>query len=168
MRRKTLDLSKYRLIIFDMNGTLTNTPFIDKQPLHMLPGRVKRCMELREQGIACAIATNQGGVAWGFTTPEAATEEVQCVAGAIGASLFEVAFGYPKHPKVDPQWSTPELLSMRKPAPGMLISIMSKLGVTHDATLMVGDLEEDEQAAKNAAVDFVWAKDFFEEDELPF
>lgn len=49
----------------------------------------------------------------------------------------------------------------RKPNPGMLLEGMKHVGVEASETLFVGDRDEDEQAAKNAGVDFVWAKDFF-------
>jgi D-glycero-D-manno-heptose 1,7-bisphosphate phosphatase len=49
----------------------------------------------------------------------------------------------------------------RKPGPGMLREAMSDFEADPDETLYVGDRPEDEQAAKNAGVDFVWASEFF-------
>lgn len=51
-----------KLYIFDLNGTLTNTPFIDHQPLALLPGRKEKLSKLKEGGATLAIATNK--VAW--------------------------------------------------------------------------------------------------------
>ena len=155
---------QYLLIIFDMNGTLTNTPFIDKQPLHLLPGRKERCRALSNRGITLAIASNQGGVAFGFTSETLAKYEVATIAEQIGTKWFRVAYGHPKPKTGYEQYASSEHLAMRKPAPGMLIAIMKNTHFAPHETLMVGDREEDEQAAKNAGCDFMWAKDFFGED----
>lgn len=54
----------------------------------------------------------------------------------------------------------------RKPNAGMLIEAMQAYHVSASETLYVGDRDEDEQAAKNAGCSFVWAKDFFECENL--
>ena len=159
---------RYKLIIFDMNGTLTNTPFIDKQPLQLLPGRKEHLTALREEYADAglnpplfAIASNQGGVAFGFATEIEARDEVAGIAIQIDTTLFEVSFGHPK-PKIGYEhYGTDAMLVRRKPAPGMLLALMQRTGITPDDTLMVGDLPEDQKAAKAAGVDFVWARDFF-------
>lgn len=150
-----------KLAILDLNGTLTGTPFIDKQPLALLPGRLAKCQELREQGIKLAIASNQGGVAFGFTTEQIATQEVENIAQQIGAEDYMIAFGHPKPKKGFERYATPEMLALRKPEPGMLINLMEACGASPDETIMVGDREEDELAAGAAGVKFVLAGLFF-------
>lgn len=49
----------------------------------------------------------------------------------------------------------------RKPEPGMIFRAMLAERVTVKDTLMVGDRPEDEQAARNAGVDFMSADEFF-------
>ncbi len=49
----------------------------------------------------------------------------------------------------------------RKPGPGMLLHAMSKFHVTAARTLMVGDRDEDRQAAARARCDFEDATKFF-------
>ena len=49
----------------------------------------------------------------------------------------------------------------RKPGPGMLLEIIEQSGEAKRDTLMVGDRPEDEQAARNAGVNFMWADAFF-------
>jgi D-glycero-D-manno-heptose 1,7-bisphosphate phosphatase len=150
-----------KLVIFDLNNTLANTPFIDKQPLALLPGRLEKCQELREQGITLAIASNQGGVAFGFTIEAIATQEVADIAKQIGAEHFMVAFGHPKPKRGFERYGSPEMLSLRKPEPGMLINLMRVCGASPDETIMVGDREEDSLAAGAAGVKFVLAELFF-------
>lgn len=53
----------------------------------------------------------------------------------------------------------------RKPAPGMLEHAMQANGFEPEETLMVGDSEEDMQAAVAANCAFMWANDFFGRDK---
>lgn len=163
---------KYDLIIFDMNGTLTNTPFIDKQPLHLLPGRKEHLAALREAykrdgygnpAPSYAIASNQGGVAFGFISEQEARDEVGEIAHWIGTSIYEVSFGHPKPKAGYEKYATEAMLARRKPAPGMLNMIMARLQIQPENTLMVGDMMEDKQAAQAAGIDFQWAREFFPE-----
>ena len=43
----------------------------------------------------------------------------------------------------------------------MLLRIMSRLGVSGEETLFVGDLPTDREAAGRAGVHFMWANEFF-------
>jgi D-glycero-D-manno-heptose 1,7-bisphosphate phosphatase len=52
----------------------------------------------------------------------------------------------------------------RKPAPGMLLSLMGQFGVSADETIYVGDMDSDRQAAEAAGVTFIHASKFFKED----
>jgi HAD superfamily hydrolase (TIGR01549 family) len=49
-----------------------------------------------------------------------------------------------------------------KPNPGMLLRIMQALEVGPEATLYIGDLEIDQEAARRAGVAFMWAHEFFQ------
>ena len=52
----------YRLVIFDLNGTLANTPFLDHEPLHLLPGRKQACEQLRmDETIHTLVASRNRG-----------------------------------------------------------------------------------------------------------
>lgn len=150
-----------KLYIFDLNGTLTNTPFVDKMPLAILPGRREKIAELQAAGHICAIACNQGGVAFGFTTEEAATEEVAAIARDLQIELFEIAFGHPKPGWDYARYKSPEHLARRKPEAGMLLALMERTGIGADETIMVGDRDEDKGAAEKAGCSFIWAVDFF-------
>ncbi len=52
----------------------------------------------------------------------------------------------------------------RKPGPGMLLEAMRDFEASPEETLYVGDLPEDEEAAKNAGCQFIWAGKFFSEE----
>lgn len=150
-----------RLIIFDMNGTLTNTPFLDKQPLHVLP-HVQSILSRLPQKLKLSLVTNQGGVAFGYTTEEEVTREVAEIAKTLNIPYYAISFAHPS-PKIGyEQYATSEQLARRKPQAGMLIEAMHFYDIDPQDTLMVGDSEEDEQAAKAAGVRFEWANEFFE------
>src|SRR6478609_5276329 len=69
--RREYEMDKqYKLILFDYNGTLVNTPFVDKNPLHILPGRREKLAELRSQGIFLGVCTNQAGPLWHMATSQ--------------------------------------------------------------------------------------------------
>jgi HAD superfamily hydrolase (TIGR01662 family) len=162
-RQAKSDAIKPELIIFDMNGTLTNTPFIDKQPLAVLPDRKEILASFLEEGIKLALVTNQGGVAFGFTTEEEATQEVQAIAQELGIEFFAVCFAHPKPKAGYERYGSPEMLSRRKPEAAMLVEAMEYYHVTDKAKVfMIGDMEDDKQAAKAANVRFFWADDFFQ------
>lgn len=160
-RSFTERLNKYKLIIFDKDGTLCGStnpkgPPNTLEEQTMLPGVVDICNNLRRDGIILAIASNQGGVSLGYMTRGMAKEVVNAARVAVGA---QIAFFAPDHPEAELEDESG--LFDRKPNPGMLINAMVACGAYTRQTLYVGDRPEDEQAAMNAGVDFMWAEDFF-------
>lgn len=157
------------LYIFDLDGTLTNTPWLDKQPRGLLPGRRERIAALQAAGHICAIATNQGGVAFGFMTEEEAVEDVASIAREleIDLSLVEIAFGHPTPKRGYERYASKAHLDRRKPAPGMLQSLIERAGNQKPIVeaIMIGDRDEDRLAAEQAGCAFCRAADFFEDDQ---
>lgn len=156
-------MENVKLYIFDLNGTLTNTPFVDHTDLAILPGRKEKIAQLIAGGAYCAIATNQGGVAFGFATEDEAKAEVAGIAKELGITHWQISFGHPKPKWGYEQYGTRAALAMRKPEPGMLLALMEELKVEAYETLMIGDRDEDRDAASKAECQFLWAKDFFAE-----
>lgn len=151
------------LIIFDKDGTLVQNPApgrpansLDEQIL--FPDVVDKCIQLRAEGHTLAIATNQGGVAFGHFDHHTAVSLLKSVAEAIGADLYTICVTHPratvKRAKRDSRF--------RKPNPGMLQYLMDALGFLPDDTLYVGDMESDRQTAQAAGVKFAWAWEFFD------
>lgn len=157
---------QYRLYIFDVDGTLTTTKsgatFRETAyDWQWLPGRVEKCQELVAGGATLALASNQGGVCfpWSKFSEGEIMAELAATGALISAWTVCVACSTPNE-KALPQYRIAND-ERRKPGPGMLIEAMLSTGVAQEDTLMVGDRPEDEGAAKAAAVDFMWAKDFF-------
>lgn len=152
------------LVIFDVDQTLVDTASGKKFPerpsdWRWLPGRLDCCAWLRERGVALALASNQGGVAFGIHTErEMQHDKIHPIGGAIGAVYLGVCFTHPKG-RVYPyaQGGDPR----RKPGDGMLVAAMWKAHASAARTLMVGDSEEDANAAFAASAAYAHPGDFF-------
>lgn len=154
-----------KLIIFDVDGTLVETKSKETfrkgaDDWRLLPGREEKLKELKGRGVRLAIASNQGGVAFGHMEQEHIMIELHKTAKELGIPPGGVYICY-NHPKASiERYRTED--HRRKPGPGMLIEAMRDFESEADETLFVGDREEDREAAKAAGVAFMWAKDFFE------
>lgn len=153
-------LTDFLLIIFDVDGTLCKPKSggkfrRDAADWEWLPGRKELIQELRRRGIRCAIASNQGGVAFGYMPLEAIQAELHRLAKEANIPLGGVYICF-NHPKASiEQYRTDDY--RRKPGPGMLIEAMRDFEAEPDQTLYVGDLAEDSQAATAAGCSFLWA-----------
>ncbi|MEP0806553.1 MAG: HAD-IIIA family hydrolase [Chloroflexota bacterium] len=159
-----------KLIIFDKDGTLVgvpdpaaNRPANRPEEQVLLPGRLEKIKALRKQGMRIALASNQGGVAWGFITyDQAAALMADCARKIGGADIIRFC---PHDARAAGKPNAREHYAIqcgcRKPAPGMLQDIMAFLRVTPEETVFVGDRDEDRTAAEAAGVRFMWADEFF-------
>ncbi|SRR5579883_1116258 len=161
-------LTDFLLIIFDVDGTLVRPKSGKKfrenaADWEWLPGRKELIQELRRRGVRVAIASNQGGVAFGYMQEDDIRAELIRMAKEAGIPEGGVYVCY-THPNA----TIPHLRQLdhrRKPGPGMLQEAMLDFEAMEDQTLYVGDLPEDEAAAKAAGVSFLWA-DALDEAEL--
>lgn len=162
------DRFPFSLLICDFDGTLVTTASGRQFPQGVsdrawLPGRREMLLALKTQGVKLAIATNQGGAAFGyFTPPQFETMFQQFMAG-VPLDAYAACYEHPQGRVA--MLAVPS--NRRKPAPGMLLELMEKLHVRDEQTLYVGDREEDREAARAAQVNFMWADKFFDE-ELAF
>jgi D-glycero-D-manno-heptose 1,7-bisphosphate phosphatase len=155
------------LYIFDKDNTIiarlgdrpTNT--IEEQ--HLLPGVAERVAQLHRDGHKLAVASNQGGVAFGYLSQEQAEALVAHAARLIGTKDYVYC---PHHPDgTDFRYAI--ACTCRKPQPGMIIQLMLRNGMSVKETIVIGDQESDRLAAEAADVRFEWAKDFFNEKRPP-
>lgn len=161
----SIDLSKIRLCIFDVDGTLVTTKSgatfrKTAADWQWLPGRLDKLGQLKRDGVHLAVCTNQGGVAFGFLKVEDIRSELfkMCQEAGIRPTRLYVCYTHPKG-KIE-QYRMED--NRRKPGPGMLKEAMQDYKVSKRETLYVGDLPDDELAAKHAGCDFMWAEDFFQ------
>lgn len=164
------------LYLFDLDGTLIsgymNTPDKNYDTWEVLPGRKAKLQQLILRGDTVCIVTNQGGVAFGFVTEDQADAKMTKAMMQLGfisprwdgGARPPLLYACFHHEKGKPPWNEPIRSLHRKPSGRMLLEAMrdhpeaAALGV-----LMVGDRDEDMQAAQEAGVGFQWAHVFFKE-----
>jgi D-glycero-D-manno-heptose 1,7-bisphosphate phosphatase len=170
-----------KLLILDKDGTLTTTVSGEKfvqypKDQKLLPGVKETLQRYADEGWMVAIASNQGGVAAGFKLLGDAVMEMQycltlCPEHSIYAGLLCPDDGktaikvlscmaykpYPCYGSV--QDSGADGL-YRKPGPGMLNYLKTQLSENWKEALYVGDRPEDQQAASNAGIPFMWADEW--------
>lgn len=158
-------MDKFRLAIFDVDGTLVEpksgaTFRKTADDWQWLPGRLEKLAELKAQGIRLAVATNQGGVAFGYMQAQDILAELTRTIKEAGIPTGGLYVCY-THPKASIEQYRDEEDNRRKPGPGMLLDAMRDFEAEPEETLFVGDRPEDEQASIAANTAFQWAEDFF-------
>lgn len=162
------------LYIFDLDETLVRPIAGVKVPnklthQEMIPGVAAKCAELRSAGHTLAIASNQGGVAFGLCTLDEAGERI-CVAGeVVGASYSVMSLYHEKGTFPVVQYRGMGVYGVavmvtpiyRKPQPGMLLWLMLRAETAPADVIFIGDQDSDHEAAKNAGVRFAFASKFF-------
>lgn len=170
-------MNDYKLIIFDVDGTLS-----EYKTRQILPN-VRETLAVLPTGIKFAIASNQGGVGlryWMETDKFGNAENYPTewdVRAQIEKLLKELnleantylSFAYQS--KQSGKWNPMPLASetdleswrhdWRKPEAGMLLRAMSDFGVSPEETLFIGDWSEDEEASNAAKCAFQHADIFF-------
>ncbi|HVW27129.1 MAG TPA: HAD-IIIA family hydrolase [Polyangiaceae bacterium] len=151
---------RYRLVIFDADGTLRRTT-VSGQPCPHADGEWELIEGVRERlaelpgAVLFAVASNQDHVGYGLVDERTAHRLLlRMIETASGRSVAPSAVRYcPHRLEVD--------CSCRKPGAGMLRAILAHYAIAPEAALFVGDAEVDRQAAANAGVAFEWAHVFF-------
>lgn len=154
---------------FDELGRFVNTP----EDVELFPRMAQRLLSYKQRGWRIAGISNQGGIATGEVTYEqvlAAMRRTQ----ELSQNAFDVILICRHHPNAH----DPELRNCycRKPKMGALVMAVAAISnrvdppgqasgqsfeiYPPDLALMVGDRPEDEQCAKNAGVQFMWAKNW--------
>jgi mannose-1-phosphate guanylyltransferase/phosphomannomutase len=132
----------------------------------LLPGVAEAIRVANLAGIPVLVATNQPGIAKGFMTFETHTAiraRMDRLLGARGAFVDDYAF-CPHHPERGFEGEIEALkvtCTCRKPAPGLLVALADRHGIDRSRSVMVGDSDRDEGAARAAGVPFIHA------DEVP-
>jgi HAD superfamily hydrolase (TIGR01662 family) len=154
-----------RVLIFDADGTLRWTT-VPGQPSPKTPAEWRLLPRVRERlsaldwgarGHRLGIASNQDGVPLGDLSRDMARRLLR--------DTVEAALGFvPEDAAIEMCVCDPsERCPCRKPAPGMLRSILRRFRASPTEALFVGDLEIDREAARRAGIAFEWAHAFFAE-----
>jgi D-glycero-D-manno-heptose 1,7-bisphosphate phosphatase len=115
----------------------------------LIPGVVERIRPFMEAGYMFIIISNQGGIEAGYHTFAEIEVKLVAVLVALGKELamippdYRYAFRYCGSLQEHPD---------RKPNPGMILNAAEAYDIDLAASLFVGDLESDREAAARAAV----------------
>jgi len=131
-------------VLLDRDGTIVRDEPYNGDPalVEALPGAKAALDELRGLGLGVALVSNQSGIARGLIT----RAQVEAVNARVVEMLgpFDVVLYCAHGPEDD--------CSCRKPQPGMLLEAMRTMGVDPHECVMVGDKNDDIEAAQAAGV----------------
>jgi HAD superfamily hydrolase (TIGR01662 family) len=131
--------AKPRAVLFDRDGTLIeDVPYLaDPQRVRPVPGARRALNQLRRQGVAIGVVSNQSGVARGLI----AADELERVNARVESLLgpFDTWQICPHAPDAR--------CGCRKPEPGMVTAAARELGLAPDECLLIGDIGSDVEAA---------------------
>ena len=142
-------MSRFRLLLFDRDGTLTfeNKDYhTDLSRLRPYPFVKSTLDTLKEQGYMMGVVTNQSGIGRGLWTAAEVEEAHLELNRAWNVNLQY--YICPHHPD--------EGCDCRKPKPMLIQKAMDDFGVAAAETLMIGDRTTDLDSAKNAGVSAAW------------
>jgi len=172
-------MSKVKILILDMDGTVRikkgvtvgESSFIQfPEDQEIIPGARKAIAHYHAEGWVIVGASNQGGVASKKKSPEDCFKEQKFTLSLVpemeaiafcpdyeGLKLGVVSQGGQRLLQLK------NYPSFRKPGHGMIewLRLAYAPYSRYGDILFVGDRPEDEQAAKNADVPFLWAKDWW-------
>ena len=152
-----------RGLFLDLVGTLVKMDETRQLPIdrlgnvsvELLPGVREKLAPIRDCLIF--VVTNQAGV----TRGRLRLEQVEAAIGEVDRQLGEILSGWKICPHDDS-----DRCGCRKPAGGMIRELADAYGVDLAVSMMVGDQEIDELAARAAGIgSFVYASEFFESDD---
>jgi histidinol-phosphate phosphatase family protein len=132
----------FQAVLFDRDGTLVrDVPYNgDPARVELMPGALEAVRALRAHGLRIGVVSNQSGIGRGLLTEDqvhAVNARVEELLGRFGT--WQIC---PHHPD--------DGCTCRKPAPGMVLAACEALGVSPEHTVVVGDIEADVMAARNA------------------
>jgi D-glycero-D-manno-heptose 1,7-bisphosphate phosphatase len=155
-----------RVAILDRDGTIievvrdeeTGTIGVAFHPaqLRLLPGALEGMRILADAGFVLAMATNQPAPAKGQFSAAAVTRTNDALVAMLAGSGVRIAAVEVcmHHPEGGPGGDTTlvRACECRKPRPGMITTLVEKLGATRSSSWMIGDSEGDVTAGKAAGV----------------
>jgi D-glycero-D-manno-heptose 1,7-bisphosphate phosphatase len=155
-----------KVAIFDRDATVIDvvrdeelgvvTVAFHPDQIRVLPGAIEGMRALANAGFVLALATNQPGPAKGqFSAAAVARTNEALVARlaleGVHVAAVEVCMHHPDGgPGGDPALLRP--CNCRKPKPGMLDALMTRLGGNRQASWMIGDSVGDVQAGRAAGL----------------
>lgn len=152
-----------KALVLDFDGTIrrskSGATFIkDANDIELIPGVEPIIHKYKEQNYIILGVSNQGGVAFGFKTPQDISDERDATIALFQENPFHFIKMCYHHPGGTTEPYCHRSLG-RKPSTGLLYSIEGDaweygIVIDWDNSLFVGDRPEDEECAKNAGIPF--------------
>ena len=159
-RRGNLDLRP--AIFLDRDGVINPAfpEYYTPEGYELLPEVAETIRDINRDGVPTFVVTNQPGIAKGFMTFEDHFQVRAAMDGLLSEQgAFVDDYEYcPHHPEKGFAGERAELkleCTCRKPAPGMLVTLAGKHGLDLSRSILVGDTERDEGAARQAGTGFI-------------
>jgi HAD superfamily hydrolase (TIGR01662 family) len=139
VRAATALSDRPRAVLFDRDGTLIeDVPYLaDPGGVRPMPGVRRTLNQLRRQGVAVGVVSNQSGIARGLINSEELARVNARVESLLGP--FDTWQVCPHAPDAH--------CSCRKPEPGMVTAAARELGLAPNECLLIGDIGSDVDAA---------------------
>jgi D-glycero-D-manno-heptose 1,7-bisphosphate phosphatase len=146
-------------VFLDRDGTLNRDmgSAVSVEGFELFPEAAEAVRMINASGYLAIVATNQPMIAKGFVTfdgLDAIHAKMETLLGREGAYLDAIYY-CPHHPHKGFAGEVPELKTdcgCRKPKPGMLLQAAGDWNIDLAASYMIGDGENDMQAAHAAGV----------------
>lgn len=126
-----------------------------REDVRLLPGIPELINAARNAGMAVVEVTNQAGIGRGYFgwSDFAQVEDLVTTLLAQHGAGIDAIFSCPYHPEGLPPYRHPDH-PWRKPNPGMFAEAAELMNLALDQSMMVGDKELDQMAAKAAKLKF--------------
>jgi D-glycero-D-manno-heptose 1,7-bisphosphate phosphatase len=139
---------------FDRDGVLNvDHGYVHKiEDIDWMPGAAEAIAAANAAGLVVVVATNQAGVARGFYTEDDVQALHEWMAAELAAkgARIDAFYHCPFHAEAVIEAYRHENHPDRKPNPGMLLRAMADLGLSPEASFMIGDNTWDVVAAEAA------------------
>lgn len=144
-----------RALFLDRDGVINvNHGYVHSpERTDWVPGIFDFAREAADADYAVFVVTNQAGIARGYYTVEQFMDYTHWQHARFGEAGVPVLATYycPHHPEVGPDGKGVDC-ACRKPRPGMLLAAIQAFGLDAGASLMLGDMRSDAEAAAAAGV----------------
>lgn len=121
----------------------------------LIPNMVPMIFKYQEQGYIPIIVSNQGGIEDGYITEDGVNQKMRNIIDILSEVYdveIETYYFSTTNEKTD---------QMRKPNPGMAYEARDHLKIDLSQSIMVGDMESDEQFAINSGIGTFYYTDKF-------
>ncbi len=136
-------MPKQKALFLDRDGVINrNDKYVHKiKDFYFMDGIMDIVDAARDKGYKILIVTNQGGIGYGYHTEEQFLDLMEWLHDKFDYDDF---YYCPHHPE--------EGCYCRKPEPGMLLKAANEWDIDVKKSIMIGDMETDMGAAKNAGI----------------